>query len=460
MGATPLVPSPPRFPVRNAVLHEGPEGCWAVDVSPDEAPDDFTTLRLLSGGAGDHAAVYQWYNSVFQGASREAFFASLDDPFYEPTDRLIVRRGPRVLAHVHATKRVMNLGTLKIPVSGLFALGTLPEFRHRGFARLLLNEAECAIRHDQSMLGLLTTKIPHFFRPADWAVCGRHSHARASTRDLLSWLSARGIPPADEPLNIRPLRQVELPRLMRVYAANTQGTHGSYERTEAYWRWLVSRQGYDQICVALDGPEKFNLDNFDSPIVGYVITREDRIIELMGTPGRPEVAEQLLARACSEAIERDYHSIQLHDAPDSPLYELFHLAGGTRYQHEAHQGEVFMVKLLDPVGFLKQLRSELFERAEAAGLSRPCELGLSVEGEKYLVQVTRRSCKLARNKLGRSYLRCNRAEFTRLVLGHLDLDEAIEQGRLEASTRLATEMARVLFPRLPLWRSPWDDMLV
>ena len=117
-----------------------------------------------------------------------------------------------------------------------------------------------------------------------------------------------------------------------------------------------------------------------------------------------------------------------------------------------------MAKLMNPIGFLKMLCPELHGRAEAAGLTRPCELGLVVDGEKYRLVVSRRSVKFGRHKIGRSYLACGGANVTRLLLGHLDIDEALADGRLRASTQLAAETARALFPRLPVWRPPLDEM--
>jgi GNAT superfamily N-acetyltransferase len=398
--------------------------------------------------------------AVFQGPSRDAFFGSLDDPFYEPCDRLLIRRASRIVSHLHLTPRVMHFGGQQMPVTGLCSLGTLPEFRHQGYARRLLAKAERAMLESDVVLGVLSTKVPHFFRASGWAVCGRHSHALARTRDLLSQLSARGIPPAEGELNIRPWRQIELPALMRLYAAHTAQAYGAIDRTEAYWRWLVGRPGFDQIYVAMEGPERFSLDALDAPIVGYAITKEDRVLELVADPARPLVAEQLLARACGEAIERDDHSVQLHAPPDHALFELFRLAGGSVHLHEAHQGEVFMVKLFAGPAALRLLGPQLQARAVAADLPSRTELGLLVEGTKYQLVVSRRGVSVAENKMGRSYLRCNQAEFTRLVLGHLDLEDAIDQGRLEASTRLARQTAQALFPRLPLWRSPWDEIFI
>lgn len=414
--------------------------------------------RVVAASAADHAAIHQLLMSVFHAPSRDAFYASLDDPFYEPRDRLLIKCGSRIVAHVHVAQRVMHFGSLRFPVAGLCWLSTMPEFRTRGYARHLLRAAEQAMAADRAVLGLLSTRIPHFFRPSGWAVCGRHSHARAGSRDLLAQLSARGLPPAAGALAIRPWRQIELGVLMRLYQENTARATGAYERTEAYWRWLISRKGYEGIYVALAGPDKFDLEGSNSPIVGYVVTKEDRVLELMASAAHPTGAEQLLARACSDAIERDYHTLLLHATPQDRLFQLFHVAGGTSCQQEAHQGEVFMVKLVDPLGFLRAICPELYVRAESAGLARPCELGLLVEGRKYRLAVSRRSVKVARQTIGRSYLRCNLAEFTRLVLGHTDLDEAIAGGRLGASTRLALETARALFPRLPFWRSPLDEL--
>ena len=52
----------------------------------------------------------------------------------------------------------------------------------------------------------------------------------------------------------------------------------------------------------------------------------------------------------------------------------------------------------------------------------------------------------------------NVADFTRLLLGQLDWEAALAEGRLECSTALAREAGRALFRSLPLWRPPWDDL--
>jgi hypothetical protein len=44
-----------------------------------------------------------------------------------------------------------------------------------------------------------------------------------------------------------------------------------------------------------------------------------------------------------------------------------------------------------------------------------------------------------------------------MLMGHLDVTAAAEAGRMYVSTRVAMQMAKALFPRLPSWRPPWDD---
>ena len=128
-------------------------------------------LPVVSAGGGDHTAVYYFLTGVFQGPTRNEFKASLEDPFYEPHDRLLVKWGARIAAHVHVTNRVMQFGPVQIPVAGLGWLATLPECRGNGHAGRLLAEAERQMARGGAMIGLLRTSIPHFFRRSGWALC-------------------------------------------------------------------------------------------------------------------------------------------------------------------------------------------------------------------------------------------------------------------------------------------------
>jgi GNAT superfamily N-acetyltransferase len=446
-----------------------------VTLTRGSTSDWIDGYQLIRGGPGDHGPSFQLLNSVFKNPTKESFSAALDNPFYEPNDRVLVRRGMRVLSHAQVTQRTIHFGSQLLPVAGLHALATLAEFRRQGFASAVVGWAEEVMREDGAEFGTLVTSEPHFFRARGWVVCGRHSLARAHTRQVLAQLSDRGVPaPADMP-HIRPLRQVELPSLIKVYTSATQcspetltqaGSHGQFgmqDRTEAYWRWLVSRGGFDHIFVAMGGTDRRAWDAFDSPVIGYVVVKENQILELVTMPTvdgeftREQIAEQLLARACHEAIERDMHVVQFHAPQNDRLFDLFRVAGGELHQREQFLGEVPMVRLFDPVGFVARIEPELQLRVARAGL-KSADLGLAIENDKRLLSVSRRGLKFKPGNLGRNYLKLSEAEFVRLLLGHDDISTAITQKRIHASTKQARELAKVLFPELGMWRSPWDEV--
>ncbi|MCH7780496.1 MAG: GNAT family N-acetyltransferase, partial [Acidobacteria bacterium] len=176
----------------------------------------------MLANAGDHATIHQFLTVVFQGPSHDMFLASLDDPFYEPSDRLLIKRGHQILAHLHLTRRSMRFRSCRFPASDLGWLGTLSEFRGRGFAGQLMQTAQRLMVEEGAQIAWMRTSIPHYFRRFGWAVCGRHCHSRVSTRDLLPHLASSPGRRRVAALNVRPWRQVELQALMRLYHDNVR----------------------------------------------------------------------------------------------------------------------------------------------------------------------------------------------------------------------------------------------
>jgi len=428
-------------------------------------------LPVLGASGGDHATIYYFLQAVFQGPSRTEFHASLEDPFYEPHDRLLLRSRRRIAAHVHITHRTMHFGSAAIPVAGLAWLGVTPEDRKQGLGTHLLRAAENQMAISGALVAVLRTSVARFFRRTGWALCGQASYRRAGARALLARLLDRGlIPRPRRRLHIRPWLQWEQAGLARIYNQNVlppqnDGSalaaalipYGPLERTSAYWQWLLNRRGYDQLYVALDGPEQLELGEISTRIVGYAAIKGEQIMELMAAPDCPRAAVELLVRCCGDAIERDRHCVLLHAPPSCPLFEIFDEARGCGPPRAPAHGEVCMMRLLDPLGLLRRLCDEFERRATAAHLPRPLDLGLLLDGQKYQLELGREGVAATSQRLGRSYLRLSVADFTRLVMGQLDWDSALVGGRLECSTALAREAGRALFPPFPLWRPPWDE---
>lgn len=413
--------------------------------------------------------IHRFLVSVFHQPSPAEFQAQLEEPSYEPSHRLLIKDGSHIVAHLRMMHRECRFGGRVLPVGILADVATSPEYRGHGCATTLLCAARKELLREGAAFGLLATDNPRFYLRRGWVVCGRHCYSASAPRGILSHLKQReseseSTPPSilkrhdRKRYNIRLWRHVELAALMRLYEENVRDGYGNLERSPAYWRWLVSRGGNQRIYVAINGPDKIELDESLTPIVGYAATREGRIVEIMHAADHPEASVQLLGRACGDAIEKDFLRVRLDAPPRHPLHQLLVEAGGEYGYHEAEQGMVFMANIFKPRRFLKLISRDLAQRAKDAGLPRPCQLGLLVANEKYRLSVSRRGVELIPGTLGRSYLTCSLYELNQLLLGHIDVREAVAAGRLGVSTRVACEIADALFPRVPFWRPPWDDL--
>lgn len=430
----------------------------------------------------DHVALGNFLTEIFGSGYPAEFQASLDDPFYAPRDRLLLRRMGCVIAHVHVTHRIMQFGPLSLPVAGLQGLATAANCRQQGLGTHLLLAAERRMAQSGALVGLLRTRIPHFFRRTGWALCGGSSGCAASPHSVLARLLEQGLGLRRAPrIQVRPWRRWEEDAIARVYRQSLPGNYGLLERNRPYWHWLLERRAYDQFYVALDGPDLWDLNERSTRLVGYVAIKGEKIVELVTAPDRRKAAVELLARACGDAIEQDHRRISLHLPAGSPLLGYFCgtrepsspatpensfqkqvsaacLAGSHKvFEMTSGRADFCMARLLDPLKLLRMMCGVFLQRATEAGLALPLELGLLVDGQKYQVEIAGRGRAVA-DTIGRSFLRLNVADFTRLVLGQLDWDRALEEGRVVPSTGLARDAGRVLFPLLPFWRPMLDDL--
>lgn len=412
---------------------------------------------VIACTVGDHIALGQFLAEIFGTRYPAEFQASLNDPFYNPSDRLLLRRMGRTIAHVHVTRRIMQFGALALPVAGLQGLATANHCRRQGLGTHLLLAAERQMAESGALIGLLRTQNPHFFRRTGWALCGYSSGCSASPHAVLVRLLEQGLSlHRIARIQVRPWRRWEEEAVARAYRQNLPGNYGLLHRSRSYWHWLLERGAYDQFYVALDGPDPWDFKESSTRLVGYAAIKGEKIIELVTTPGRQKVAMELLARICGDAIEQDRRQISLLAPESSPVLEYFRGASESMPYRTSDPTEFCMARLLDPPGLLRMMCGVFVKRATEAGLVRPLELGLLVDGQKYQIDIAGSGRVKAKN-MGRSFLRLNVADFTRLMLGQLDWDRALVEGRVAPSTSLALAAGRVLFPPLPFWRPILDD---
>jgi len=393
-----------------------PLGCFDLHPMNDSADTRSSPKPGARRGAvefgpaseADHEAVYQTLLHVFHGPDRDAFLAAISDPSYAPEQRLLAKVDGKVASHLHLTERVLRYGSTSLPMNGVMWVGTLPEYRHRGFAQRLLQMADQRAIESGAVILALTTTMPRFYRPLGWGVCGLQTFAKAASRNL----PARGDELSETgtmPWNVRPWRQVELGDLMNLYDRNYGGTTGSIVRSEDYWRWIIGRRYAHVIWVACQGDR----------VHGYAFVKDHRILEIAVDPDCPEALNALLGRIRSEALERAYPEVIVQAPLDHPVIDGFRAAKGTVVASEAYEGLSSMYRIPDPGRFLEAILPELSRRVEQAG-AKAVELGLTVDDRKWLVKAAPNvnRCGVERGRLGRRYLALCPGAFVRLMLGH------------------------------------------
>jgi predicted acetyltransferase len=418
--------------------------------------------------------------SVFHGPSPAEFHAQLDEPGYEPSDRLLVKEGEQLAAHVRLARQTIQLGSMTVPACRFMDLATGPEYRSRGLATALLAAAERAAAERGALVALTRTRVPALFARLGWTVCGRHLFSTAAPRAVLAELSnspdesddaSRAMPFFVAPLQtltVRPLRRIELPAVVRLYEQNLAGRFGWPIRSEAYWEWLLARGACDRLYIAATEPDSGDLPTLLNSIVGYAFVRQFRVAELVTAPNRQDVARHLLARVCADVVEQDGWQVRFDGPADHFLHELLHAAAGEFTDSREIGGEVFMAKLLDPLAVLRRHASDLAARAKAAQLRRPFELGLELRSgsrgedgvvERYRLKFGRRSTQITTGGPARHCIAVRYGDLAALVLGDMSAQEMAAAKRLKASSRKALLMAGAVFPGGAWWHPPLDDLL-
>ncbi len=414
--------------------------------SPIKDPTPSHRVEFGPATEADHESVYQSLLHIFHGPDRDAFLGALSDPSYKPEQRLLAKLDGKVASHIHLTERLIRYGTSAIPMNGVMWVGTLPEYRGRGFAAELIRRADDKASETGAAVLALTTAMPRFYRSMGWAICGRQSVAKAPSRTLPSGLDSSAAGPVD--WNVRPWRQVELGDLMALYDQNYGTLTGAVIRTEDYWRWIIGRRYAHVIWVACVGEK----------VHGYAFVKDHKILEMATDPERPEAQTVLLGRVRSEALERAYPEVVANAPPNHPLMETFRTIGGNVIEAEELEGSCSMYRAPDPGLLLRSVLPELSKRVAEAGAG-PVELGVVVDDRRWLLHVESdlTSSRVEEDRLGRRYLNLSDAAFVRLVMGHSGTDDSIARDGAEISTATTLEASRLLFPRQAIWRSPLDS---
>lgn len=416
-------------------------------------------VRIVAGRAGDHFRILALLNEYYQANLAEDFQSHLDEPAYSPTDRLLATRRGDLLGQVHVLRQFGWFAGQRIPLVALRDPAILPQWGGNGLAFDLIETAESTARLEGAVLATCRTGDAESLNERDWSVCRGQGFTRANTRTVLAHLT----PLAESrqrfgSLEVRTWWHYELDAIEPLYDAAVRDNWGMLHRSNESWRWLVGRKAHDQILIALEPSDgRANGNGHSSPVVGYAVVRDARIVEMVTSDHHTQARVQLLLRACRDALDRDFHHIEVHTPATDPLHELLVTGGGSWQSDPAQLGGQWMLKLLAPDRWIERLEPLLFERARQTGIARPLELRFAVGQGGYVLNFTRRSVRLEKiDYPAQADVTCDPVAFQDLLVGNLTPGVGVSLGRLILSDPSHEATLSALFPAHHFWQSPFE----
>jgi GNAT superfamily N-acetyltransferase len=416
------------------------------------------SFGLVPAHAGDHKLIHALLRTVYQAPSYEDFVTWLDDPTYEPVDRLLLKQGGSIIAHVQVLDRLAWFHGIKLAIGGVQDLVTLPEFREAGCEQRLLAAAEQTLRERQAIVAFARTERPELFRAAGWCEVLDERSTEANVNDVLAHLGSPAASgrPRPRSLHIRLWRHVEFDALRPVYSQVAQRAWGAIERSEPYWRWLIGRKAHDGLIVAVHGDDDWEQLDQPANIVGYAVMRGAQVVELCCLKGFANAGQRLLARACQDAIEQDHRTLVLRLPAGDRLHQLMLASGGHWCTDCRASGGATMIKLLDPVRWVEAIYPLLIARAKSAGIARPFHVTFHAGQQVYRLELTRRSGKFSSEVDQPTDVQCPPDVLAALLVGNLDVLPARDAEQMTIHDDATARRLAALFPAETYWHSPLD----
>lgn len=253
---------------------------------------------------------------------------------------LIISHEKKVICSVGIWVNNILLGDATLRVGGINGLVTLPEYRRRGLGLEVMEAAHHRMAEIGCQVGLLTTKIPNWYRRLDWehAGCLRTYHFNRSNINLL--------PPLQSNNELREAGEEGIAEMVRLRNAERLG---GIREPESFGK-IFAAKGKPKILLGCAGGK--------AP--AYILTRGKSVIEW----GGPAEVIGGLVRTWFKQADDPKASTSARDASFQPVvrddmtliapfkgHALVTMLEQIGIPHDLDY--LGMVYLLDPVGVLK-----------------------------------------------------------------------------------------------------------
>lgn len=165
------------------------------------------------------------FNKAVTDSAHRDFFSNYfsRDPSYAYGDTIVLKKNGRIISAVTILRRNIMLDGKKIPAGCIANVCTLPEERHKGYIRILMEKAREVMKEKNFRIGFLLGR-PEIYEKFGWKnITGKS-------------IEAYGPPDTGgRNISIREASGRDIPRIKTLYDAHYTRLNGFFERTEKYW---------------------------------------------------------------------------------------------------------------------------------------------------------------------------------------------------------------------------------
>jgi predicted N-acetyltransferase YhbS len=359
-------------------------------------------------------------------------------------DFFVIKHRGKIVAGLNLIPEKWNIGDVALKVAELGCVATLPEFRHLGLQRRLVNEFHKQAKEQEYDLCAIEG-IPYFYR--------QFGYEYAIPLNEETRIRLDQIPDYESSLNVRPFTEKDIPEAMQLLKQSQRKFCIHTVRDEQIWKMqqqtgLDSEGRFDSFAVEKDGTMVTYLRISDKPENRELMLRETTdtdystnktILKFLKDTGKQRGLETLVSNI---------------SYLDSLSQQLVALGAVQRIPPYAWQ-----IRIIDYVKIFQKMKT-LFEKRLAA--SPYCSLSekLNFNFRSHTVQITVEDGTIAsvqRIMSGEDRtIGLNPLVFTQLLLGHRGRSE-LEMIYPDFGIRQSHKhLIDVLFPKLPSYiHSPY-----
>ena len=346
-------------------------------------------------------------------------------------------KADKSISHCSVVEGIMRIGTARVQVGGIGGVGTLPEFRKKGYSRQIVEAAIELMAREGYDISFLHG-IPDFYHKYGFVTCmAEHEF----------WLDTRDAERAPKGAKTRRMKKTDLAPILRIYNRDNATRTGSAWRDLRTWRGFPMGTWWTfpaQVQVVVDRRER---------VVGYVVYDDvDDCCRAAEVGGKGEdvfaaILHFLALRAVRMRRERVWANV-----PEDHPFAIYCREFGTRINTQYPRNGKGMGRIITLDSCMQRLLPELARRWGSSGRGESLRIRTDIGGG------TLRWLKgqlVFDAGLGRGEMRLSQRQLMQLIMGYARPGDLVDLGRIAVPAR-KRELVDRLFPlqQAQLW---WTD---